>query len=187
MLHLTSAFLFAVGLALAAGPQFEARDTAGVIHRPQEWATKKAVIIFFVMTDCPLANGYVPEMNRIRADYESRGVAVYAVQSDNTVPETEVRRYAKEYAYSFPLLLDPKFKLAHLTGANVVPEAAVLSPSGQVLYLGRIDNKVEDITKPRLAATEPELRNAIDAILAGKTPKVARTRAVGCSINLEKP
>ena len=53
------------------------------------------------------------------------------------------------------------------------------------LYLGRIDNKVEDITHPRYAATEPELRNAIDAVLAGKAPKEAKTRAVGCAINLE--
>jgi hypothetical protein len=44
---------------------------------------------------------------------------------------------------------------------------------------------VEDITRPRYAATEPELRNAIDAVLDGKAPKVARTRAVGCAINLE--
>ena len=35
-----------------------------------------------------------------------------------------------------------------------------------LLYLGRIDNKVEDLTHPRYAATEPELRNALDAVLA---------------------
>jgi hypothetical protein len=67
----------------------------------------------------------------------------------------------------------------------VTPEVAILSPTGEVLYLGRIDNKAEDITHPRYAATEPELRNALDAVLAGRAPKEARTRAVGCAINLE--
>ena len=85
----------------------------------------------------------------------------------------------------FPVLNDPRLTLPRFTGAKVTPEVAILSPAGEVLYLGRIDNKVEDITRPRYAATEPERRNALDAVLAGKAPKEARTRAVGCSINLE--
>jgi peroxiredoxin len=188
MLRAATAILIATGAAFAASPpKFDLRDTTGAMHRPQEWTGKSAVVIFFVMTDCPLANGYVPEMNRIRADYETRGVAVYAVQVDNTIADVDVRKYVKDFGYTFPVLQDPHLTLARLTGATTVPEVAVLSPSGQVLYLGRIDNKVEDITKPRLAATEPELRNALDAILAGKPPKAARTRAVGCAISLENP
>jgi peroxiredoxin len=183
--------LFAI-LALAGGTlsaatpvKFDLRDTNGGLHTAAEWRLKRAVVLFFTMTDCPLANGYVPEMNRLREAYESRGVAFYAVQVDNTVSDAAVRTYAHEFAYSFPMLNDPQAILARLVGARVTPEVAVLSGSGEVLYLGRIDNKVEDLTKPRYAATEPELRNALDAILVGKAPKEARTRAVGCSISLE--
>jgi len=142
-------------------------------------------VLFFTMTDCPLANGYVPEMNRMRAAYEPRGVAFFAVQVDDTVPDAAVKKYAQEFGYTFPMLNDPRLTLARLAGAKVTPEVAVLSSRGEVLYLGRVDNKVEDLTHPRYAATEPELRNALDAVLAGKAPKEARTRAVGCSINLE--
>jgi len=172
-------------LSAASLPRFELRDTKGAVHRPEEWRGKRAVVLFFMMTDCPLANGYVPEMNRLRAIYEPRGLAFYAVQSDNTVSEAVVQKYAQEFGYSFPVLNDPRLTLARFTGAKVTPEAAILSPAGEVLYLGRIDNKVEDITRPRYAATEPELRNAIEAVLAGKAPKESRTRAVGCAINLE--
>lgn len=179
-------------LALVAGTfsaatpaRFELRDTQGAPHTAEEWRAKKAVVLFFTMTDCPLANGYVPEMNRMRAAYDPRGVAFYAVQVDNTVSDADVQKYAQQFGYTFPMLNDPRLTLARLTGAKVTPEVAVLSPSGEVLYLGRIDNKVEDLTHPRYAATEPELRNALDAVLAGKAPKDARTRAVGCSINLE--
>ena len=176
----------ASGALFGAGPvRFELRDTNGVVHTASEWRAKRAVVLFFTMTDCPLANGYVPEMNRLRTVYEPQGVAFYAVQADNTVSDAAVRKYAQEFAYSFPMLNDPRLTLARLTGAKVTPEVAILSPSGQVLYLGRIDNKVEDLTRPRYAATEPELRNALDAVLAGKAPKEARTRAVGCSINVE--
>ena len=173
------------GLSAATPPKFELADTNGFRHTADEWRGKKAVVLFFTMTDCPLANGYVPEMNRLLAFYGPRGVAFYAVQVDNTVSEAAVKKYAQEFAYAFPMLNDPRMILPRLTGAKVTPEVAVLSSTGEVLYLGRIDNKVEDLTKPRYAATEPELRNALDAVLAGKAPKAARTRAVGCSINLE--
>jgi len=186
MRKLLAVLALACGALFAAGPvRFELRDTNGAAHTAAEWKNKRAVVLFFTMTDCPLANGYVPEMNRLRASYEPQGVAFYAVQADNTVSEAAVRKYAQEFQYSFPMLNDPRLTLARLTGAKVTPEVAVLSGSGEVLYLGRIDNKVEDLTRPRYAATEPELRNALDAVLAGKTPKEARTRAVGCSINLE--
>lgn len=177
--------LVAGSLSAAGPPKFDLRDTNGAVHTAGEWRAKKAVVLFFTMTDCPLANGYVPEMNRMRAAYDPRGVAFYAVQVDNTVSDADVNKYAQEYGYTFPVLNDPGLILARLTGAKVTPEVAVLSSKGEVLYLGRVDNKVEDLTHPRYAATDPELRNALDAVLAGKAPKEARTRAVGCSINLE--
>lgn len=176
----------ACGALSAAGPpKFELRDTNGTLHTASEWQGKRAVVLFFTMTDCPLANGYVPEMNRLQTSYEPKGVAFYAVQADNTISDDDVKKYAQEFGYTFPMLNDTRLTLARLTGAKVTPEVAILSPAGEVLYLGRVDNKVEDLTHPRYAATEPELRNALDAVLAGKAPKEARTRAVGCSINLE--
>ena len=175
----------AASLPAAGAVQFNLSDTNGTHHTPDEWRARKAIVLFFTMTDCPLANGYVPEMNRMRAAYEARGVGFYAVQVDNTVTAPAVKKYAQDFSYTFPMLNDPGLTLARLTGARVTPEVAVLSPVGEVLYLGRIDNKVEDLTHPRYAATEPELRNALDAVLAGKAPKEAKTRAVGCSINLE--
>jgi peroxiredoxin len=172
-------------LLAAAPPKFDLPDTNGARHTAEEWRGKKAVVLFFTMTDCPLANGYVPEMNRLQASYGPKGVAFYAVQVDNTVTDAAVKKYAQDFAYAFPMLNDPRMILPRLTGAKVTPEVAVLSSTGEVLYLGRIDNKVEDLTHPRYAATEPELRNALDAVLVGKAPTAARTRAVGCSINLE--
>jgi len=162
--------------------QFALHDTEGVEHRQNEWAQARAVVLFFVTTDCPLSNGYSPEMNRIEQAYASRGVVFYAVQGDTTIPDEEVRKHAREYGYRFPALLDPQQVLAHHTGATVTPEAVVLSPEGAVLYLGRIDNRVEDFGKVRIAATEFDLRDALDAILAGRPVPHPRTRALGCAI-----
>jgi len=171
--------------AFAASPQFDLRDTAGATHTAREWRDKKAVVVFFVMTDCPLSNGYVPEINRIAAEYGKRGVAVYAAHSDPFVGDAEVRRHTEEFGYTFPVLLDSKLTLARASGATTVPEVAVFSAAGELQYLGRIDNRMEDITRRRPQATEFDLRAALDAVIAGRAPKLTRTRAVGCSINLE--
>jgi peroxiredoxin len=96
----------------------------------------KAVLLYFVTVDCPVGNSYVPEMNRLREAYAARGIAFYAVQADPSVAETDVRRYARDYRYSFPLLLDPAQTLVRHANATVTPQVAVLSPEGKVLYLG---------------------------------------------------
>jgi peroxiredoxin len=167
----------------AAVPQFQLRDTQGSIHIPAEWAGRRAILFFFVTTDCPVANSYVPEMNRIHEQYNGRGVLVYAVQADTTVAEAVAARYAREFRYAFPLLLDPQQILVRLAGASVTPQAAVLSPEGKVLYLGRIDNRVQDFGKQRFAATERDLRDALDAVLAGKPVAHPVTKSIGCAIN----
>jgi len=168
---------------LAAAPAFQLRDTNGAVHSNAEWANQKAIVLFFVTTDCPVANSYVPEMNRLRDAYTSRGVAVYAVQAEVTVPDAAVAKYAKEFRYGFPLLIDPRQELVRLVNATVTPQAAVLTPDGKVQYLGRIDNRVEDFGKQRYQATESELREALDAVLAGKPVPHPTTKSIGCAIN----
>ena len=179
------ALIFAAVTAFAAGPRFDLRDTAGARHTQQEWRDKKAVVVFFTMTDCPLSNGYVPEMNRIAEAYRNQGVAVFAAHSDSTVSDAAVKAHAAEFGFAFPVLLDRKLALAKAAGAETVPEVAVFSSDGSLQYLGRIDNRMEDITRRRNQATSFELRDALDAVVLGKTPKVQRTKAVGCSIDIK--
>jgi peroxiredoxin len=173
--------------ALAVGrPQFALRDTHNIVHSPEEWNGKKAIVVFFTTTDCPLSNNEVPEMNRTRRDYESRGVAFYAVQADTTIAEADVLQHTKEYQFSFPVLFDPQQILAKMTGATTIPSAAVLTPQGTVLYLGRVDNLVEDFNVRRQEATKFDLREALDAVLTGKPVAHPRTKTFGCAINLAK-
>ena len=176
--------LMLLAAAAAAGPslQFNLHDAEGALHTQDEWSRASAIVIFFVTTDCPLSNGYAPEMNRIEQAYTPRGVRVYAVQGDTTIADAEVRRHAHDFAYRFPVLLDPQLTLSHHTGATTTPEVAVLSAQGDVLYLGRIDNRVEDFGKTRPQATEFDLRDALEAVLAGRPVPHPRTHAIGCAI-----
>ncbi len=180
------ALVFAVAACAAPGSAgFPLRDTHGASHAESEWTGAKALLVFFVTIDCPVGNAYVPEMNRIRADYAGRGVVTWAVLADPYVPAPDAVKYADEFRYSFPLLFDPTQMLVKRAGATIMPQAAVFSAQGKLLYLGRIDNKYEDFGKARPTATVPDLRNALDAVLAGKPVSPDRTKSVGCAIPQE--
>src|ERR1035438_9079284 len=61
--------VFAIAALAHPALEFALRDTEGVEHHQNEWAQARAVVLFFVTTDCPLSNGYAPEMNRIEQAY----------------------------------------------------------------------------------------------------------------------
>jgi peroxiredoxin len=169
--------------ALFGVPKFALTDTSGAVHTEKEWSSGSGVVIYFITTDCPVSNGYVPEMNRIANDYESRGFRFYGVIADTDTSIEELRKHAHEFAYTFPVLIDPHQVLIKLANADVTPEAAALTPKGDLKYLGRIDNQVESFGKHRASATLHDLRNALDAVLAGKMPVNASGPPVGCTIN----
>jgi len=178
-----AAVVVCAGVFAAGPPQFALRDTRGVVHSSEEWNGKKAIVVFFTTTDCPLSNNDGPDMTRTWRDYAARGIAFYAVQADTTIAEAEAVQHAREYQFAFPVLFDPKQVLVKMTGATTIPEAALLSADGKLLYLGRIDNRVEDFDKRRPQPTEFDLRAALDAVLAGKPVAHPRTKAFGCAIN----
>jgi peroxiredoxin len=181
--HLIASLVLAtVGVFGAAAPKFSLADSSGAMHTDSEWRGAHASVLFFITTDCPISNGYVPEMNRIARDYASRGVRVYAVMADTTIPLAEVQKHAHDYGFTFPVLLDAKQTLARFTGASITPQAAVISPAASMVYLGRIDNRVEGFGQQRQQATQHDLRDALDEVLAGKPVAKPSTKAIGCSI-----
>lgn len=82
----------------------------------------------------------------------------------------------------FPDLADGSNSLARQLGATVTPQAVVVSPRGTILYSGRIDDRAVSFGRRRSSATRQDLREALEQVLAGRTPAPARTQAVGCSI-----
>ena len=173
----------ALSLNASTGAVSPLRDTDGTLHQPSEWDGPHIAVLFFVTIDCPVANSYVPEMNRLHERFAPRGVRFLAVQSDVTIPDSDVARYARDYRYSFPLLLDPRQELLDFTGASITPQVAVLAPGGKLVYLGRIDDRVADFGKQRYQATVHDLADALEAVLAGKPVAHPTTHSIGCAIN----
>jgi peroxiredoxin len=168
---------------------FDLSDAAGTKHSAKEWASSKAIVLFFVWADCPASNGYAPEMIRLAKAYGSKDVLFFGVHSDPELTAEQAAKHAKEYELPFPMLLDPTQQLAHETGTKRSPTAAVLLPEGKVLYLGRIDDRYVSLGKKRAEPTRRDTQEALDAILAGKAPAVAETEVIGCLLPkiIEKP
>jgi hypothetical protein len=121
-------------------------------------------------------------MNRIADGYAARGIVFFAVQADLTASLSTVRAHVAEYGYHFPVLIDPGQLLVRRTGATTTPEAIVITSTGSVRYQGRIDNRIARLGVNRPQATELDLRDALDALLAGRSIVNPRTTAYGCLI-----
>ncbi len=167
---------------------FNVRDTAGGQHTQDEFGRAKAVVLFFIGTECPVSNGYAPDMQRIADKYAARGVVCHGVHCDPTVTASVGATHAKEFSLAFDIWLDPQQTIARAAGARVTPEAVLVSPTGTVLYRGRIDDRYASDGKRRDDPTVYDLENALDQVLSGAAPTVNETKAFGCPLpKLKKP
>jgi peroxiredoxin len=141
-------------------------------------ARSRAVAVIFIATKCPVSNAYNGRMAALAKEYAAKGIAVVGVNSNATEPASEVVEHAKKNGLDFPILKDPGNKVADAWGATRTPEVFLLDPKGVVLYHGRIDENQDD---PK-SVQSPDLRNALDAVLAGRPVPKAETKAFGCTI-----
>jgi hypothetical protein len=79
--------------------------------------------------------------------------------------------------------VDRRHELVRATGVTVTPEAAVIDRAGQVVYRGRIDDSYAALGQPRRPVKNADLRNALDALIAGKPVEKPETHALGCYIS----
>jgi len=177
-----AALLSCACLTVAFGASLEIRDVYGKPQQPLR-VSGMAEVLFFVMTDCPVSNTYAPEIQHICADYGTKGVACSLVYEDVQVDAAGARHHMDEYRYKdMPAIIDAGRRIAEAVKATTTPQAVVLDKAGKVRYSGRIDNFYAALGKPRRQATEHDLRDALDAVLAGRAVANPETKALGCYI-----
>jgi hypothetical protein len=160
------------------------KDISGVTRQIPE-QKPRATVLFFITNDCPIANSYAPEIKRISAEYERGKIAFYLVYSDPSLSLSETRKHIREFGYRSPAIRDIDHALVKKVKATVTPEVAILSPDDKLLYRGRIDDRYLDFGKKRTHPTTRDLRDALDAIVRGKSVPNPSTKAVGCFIPVE--
>ena len=164
----------AIGAAVA---DFTLPDADGKEHTLASLKGAKGTVIIFIATKCPVSNAYNERMQKLAEDYKAKGINVVGINANSTEPAAEVKSHAAEKGLTFAILKDPNNKIADRFGAQVTPEAYLLDASGKLVYHGRIDN-----SRNGDAITATELRDAIEATLAGKPVEKTEVKAFGCSI-----
>ena len=140
-------------------------------------------VLFFVASDCPISNGYAPEVQRLCGEYRRKGVRCSLVYEDVAIDADSMRKHLDEYGYNgMAAAIDGDRSLARRAGASVTPEAVVIDAKGEIRYRGRIDNRYADLGKRRRVVTVHDLRDALDAVLAGTPVAQPETTALGCHI-----
>jgi peroxiredoxin len=154
-------------------------DLAGTLRRPLDAGGQTASVLIFYWHDCPICNSYAPEINRLCDQYTNFNF--YIVQIDPDLTVAAAKTHARQFGFRAPVLLDSRHVLVRLANATVAPEAVIFGRHKNVLYRGRIDNLYASLATRRLEATELDLRDALDAIAAGK-PVTHQPPPIGCII-----
>lgn len=138
-------------------------------------ASVNVTVLVFLSTICPISNAYQDRLRALMNATKAKPVRwLLAVANDNESP-ADIAAYAADT--KLPLLIDRYGMMAERFGAVMTPEAIVLDSRGDVRYKGAID----DAQNPARVKARP-LRDAIDALLAGREVQTKSLRAFGCAI-----
>lgn len=156
---------------------FTLPDADGKDHSLSSLKGKNGTVLIFIAVQCPVSNAYNERMEKLAQDYKERGVSVVGINANSTEPAADVKTHAEEKHLTFPILKDTGNRIADALGATRTPEAYVLDANNKLVYHGRIDNS-RDMSQ----VNSSELRDALEATLAGKPVTKTTANAFGCSI-----
>ncbi|HEV8606526.1 MAG TPA: thioredoxin family protein [Tepidisphaeraceae bacterium] len=164
-------------------PDFDLPGVDGKHYSLANFKGSKLLIIVFSCNHCPFVIGSEDRMNKLFADYSPKGVAMAAINSNETVGhptdsmEHMIQR-AKDKNFRFPYLRDDSQQVALAYGALRTPHFYLFDQSRNLRYTGRMDDNPRNPGRE----TTHELRDALDDLLAGRQPRVAVTNPVGCNV-----
>ncbi len=167
-------------------PDFELPDTvSGKTVHLKDLATGKATVVMFLCNHCPYVLYINPEIVRMVAGYQSRGVVFIGISSNDAeaYPEDgpdKMREHAREVGYTFPYLYDATQEVARAYDAACTPDFYVFDQDLKLAYRGQLDS-----SRPKrnpVPSTGEDLRAALDAVLAGEPASTIQRPSGGCNI-----
>jgi len=176
----------------AAAPDFKLPGVDGKKHSLKDFRKSPVLVVVFTCNHCPTAQYYEERLKKISEDYKGRGVALVAISpndpksvrldelgyTDLSDSFEEMKVRAKYKQYNFPYLYDGENEnVSRAYGPVATPHAFVFDRERKLRYRGRID----DSERPEFVTVQ-DLRNALDALLAGREIEVKQTKSFGCSI-----
>ena len=166
-----------------AAPDF--KDIIGIDDKPHslsDYKDAKVIVVVFTCNHCPVAVAYEDRLVKFQADYKDKGVQLIAINVNNLPADRldKMKERAAAKGFNFPYLYDSSQKVGRDFGAKVTPHIFVLDGQRKIAYMGAFDNSQNESK-----VEKHYLRDAVDALLAGKTPPEPVTKQFGCGIKYE--
>lgn len=166
-------------------PEFSLPDpAAGKTVSLTDFKGKKALLVMFICNHCPFVKHIRAELARLARDYQSKGVGIVAISSNDVVnyPQdgpAEMAAEAKAAGYGFPYLYDESQSVAKAYMAACTPDFFLFNAERELVYRGQLDDSRPGNGVP---VTGVDLRMAMDEVLAGRPVSVEQKPSIGCNI-----
>ena len=158
------------------------RGVDGKTHSLDELKEAKAVVVVFTCNHCPVAQAYEQRLIELANERRKQGVkfvaiSVSAYEADNL---EAMRKRSTDRKFPFAYLQDLTQQTGQKYGALWTPSTFLLDAKRRIVYMGSVDDSMypENVD-------QRFLKDAIDAVLAGKPVEIEETKPVGCPIEYE--
>src|SRR5688572_27541636 len=163
------------------GADLEFAPVSGKKFRLSQLKSAPATVIAFTSTSCPVTKRYAPTLAALEKEFAARGVKFLFVNPIASDSERDANAAVRTHGFVSPYVRDGNNRISAALGARSTAEVFVLDGARTLVYRGAIDDQYGlgyslDAPKRRY------LVEALDAVLAGKTPEVQSTTAPGCAL-----
>ncbi len=161
----------------------ELTDISGKSIALKDAVKQNGLLVMFSCNTCPYVIKNQERTKEILAYAQSKKIGVVVLNSNEAYRGNEdsfdaMKQYAKSQGYQWTYAVDKNNQLADAFGATRTPECYLFSNQSKLLYHGAIDNSPADAS----AVSAYFLKDAIDAVAAGKEVAVKTSKSIGCTI-----
>lgn len=187
---LTQSTMMALG---SKAPPFSLLSTDDDVVRLADFADAKALVVLFICNHCPYVVHIAPALARLAEEYQERGVAFVAINSNDTSAYpadsfANMKLEKEKRGYSFPYLFDETQAVAQSYGAACTPDIYVFDQAQTLVYRGEFDgsrpNRISsgNYDSSVNPASGASLRKALDLLLSGEKIPEEQYPSMGCNI-----
>ena len=136
------------------------------------------VVLVFLNNHCPYVTAVEDRLIDFANDYKGKSVKLVGVSVVDSDKLDSIKDHLKSKKENFLYGLDGSQAIGKAYGASNTPQFFVLDKDRVIRYTGAMD----DAPMKEASAKKHYVRDAVDAVLAGKTPEVEETKAIGCGV-----
>ena len=168
-------------------PAFRLADPHGRTTTLEEFAADRGLVVAFICNHCPFVQHVRGEFARFAREYQPRGIAVVAINSNDIEAYPQdgpagMAEEARSAGYTFPYLLDATQEVAKAYHAACTPDLFLFDGNRKLVYRGQFD----DSRPGRGTPTGSDLRAACDALLADTPVSAQQKPSMGCNIKWKR-